>query len=174
MPIRYPPRREPRVLAVSLTPKYVAFAVVDPWVGFAAALGCVIGILVGPDLDQIDQVIIHHGERQLIRYLPIVGYLWIALWDPYARVCRHRHVLSHFPVVGTAGRIAYIYIWFRVFNVTWPLPLEMTAGLAMGLLASDILHWAMDGGPIYMDWGRKEVRIRCLSFLSAWGFGSPA
>ncbi len=31
MPIRYPPRREPRVLAVKIIPTGLAFAVVDPW-----------------------------------------------------------------------------------------------------------------------------------------------
>ena len=31
MPIRYPPRREPRVLAVKVIPTGLAFAVVDPW-----------------------------------------------------------------------------------------------------------------------------------------------
>lgn len=31
MPIRLPTRREPRVLALSVAPKRVAFAVVDPW-----------------------------------------------------------------------------------------------------------------------------------------------
>ncbi len=32
MPIRYPPRREPRVLAIALTAGRIAFAVADPWV----------------------------------------------------------------------------------------------------------------------------------------------
>lgn len=32
MPIRYPPRREPRVLAVTVIPTGLAFAVVNPWV----------------------------------------------------------------------------------------------------------------------------------------------
>lgn len=32
MPIRHPPRREPRVLAVGLIPHGLAFAVIDPWV----------------------------------------------------------------------------------------------------------------------------------------------
>jgi hypothetical protein len=32
MPIRYPPRREPRVLAVAVIPTGLAFAVVDPWI----------------------------------------------------------------------------------------------------------------------------------------------
>ncbi len=32
MPIRYPPRREPRVLAVGMISTGLAFAVVDPWV----------------------------------------------------------------------------------------------------------------------------------------------
>lgn len=39
MPIRYPPRREPRVLAIARSPTGLAFAVADPWVirgsGFA-------------------------------------------------------------------------------------------------------------------------------------------
>ena len=32
MPIRYPPRREPRVLALATIPAGLVFAVVDPWV----------------------------------------------------------------------------------------------------------------------------------------------
>ncbi len=142
-------------------------AMVDPWVGLFAAAGCVLGIFVGPDLDQIDQIIIHHGERKLIKWLPVVGYLWLAVWDPYARVCRHRHVLSHFPVVGTAGRVAYIHACLRIFSVQWPLSTEMTIGLVAGLLTSDILHWAMDGGPIYLDWGRKKFRVTTLKWVLA-------
>lgn len=32
MPIRYPPRREPRILAVARSPNGLAFAIADPWV----------------------------------------------------------------------------------------------------------------------------------------------
>ena len=147
-------------------------AALGPEVGLGALMGCVAGVFITPDVDQIDQVIIHHGERKLIKWLPGIGYAWLALWDPYARVCPHRHALSHLPVLGTVGRAAYIRLWLRIFNVQeWPLPPELTGGLFIGLFVSDLLHWIMDGGPIYVG---KDVRIRCLRFLSASASGSRA
>jgi uncharacterized metal-binding protein len=71
------------------------------------------------------------------------------LWYPYARLCKHRSVISHFPFIGTAGRLLYLAIvpLALVYFLKWqppkvPLtPLYLAIG---GLAASDILHWAMD------------------------------
>src|SRR5512146_688351 len=74
------------------------------------ATGCMIGLLVNPDLDvrhftHAEQVV----RKSVGRFL---AGLWYALWWPYARmVPRHRHPLSHFPLVGTLGRVVYIALF---------------------------------------------------------------
>lgn len=122
---------------------------VAPATGLGAAIGCVLGILVGSDLDQVDQVVIHTAERKFIKYIPVLGYLWLALWDPYARLIPHRHPLSHFPIVGTLGRVAWLRFVARV--VGWDvlaIDARILLGVVAGLLISDTLHWFADGCPV--------------------------
>jgi uncharacterized metal-binding protein len=127
--------------------------------GAGAAAGCLGGILVGPDLDQVDNAIIHHGERRFIKYVPVLGYLWLALWDLYARLIPHRHPLSHFPGIGTIGRVGWLLFVVRVlgFDIL-TVDHEFLVGVVMGLAISDTLHWIMDSCPV----GGK----RCLLALS--------
>jgi uncharacterized metal-binding protein len=71
------------------------------------------------------------------------------LWYPYARLCKHRSVISHFPFIGTAGRLLYMAIFpaIAIYFFKWQPPQfpRTPALLAIGgLCASDILHWAMD------------------------------
>lgn len=135
-------------------------AALGPKAGVGAAAGCLAGILIGPDLDQIDQAIIHHGERRFIKYVPVLGYLWLALWDLYARLIPHRHPLSHFPIVGTAGRVGWLLWVVRVvlgFDIL-TVDHEFLVGVVTGLAISDALHWIMDSCPV----GGK----RCLLALS--------
>ncbi|QZZ23139.1 metal-binding protein [Leptothermofonsia sichuanensis E412] len=56
------------------------------------------GLMFGPDLDIY--------SRQYRRWGPL---RWI--WLPYQRGMRHRSLLSHGPLVGTALRILYLMVW---------------------------------------------------------------
>lgn len=99
-------------------------AVAVPEAGLVTA-GVLAGLLVHPDLDQ---------SRQ-------------PYWSLYARLRRHRG-LSHWPVVGTLERAAWLLgpvalaLWWAGAGPRWEL-----AGLwLLGLGLADLLHGAMDWG----------------------------
>lgn len=120
-----------------------------PLAGAGAVIGCLAGILIGPDLDQIDQAVIHHGERRFIKYVPVLGYLWLALWDLYARMIPHRHPLSHFPGIGTIGRVGWLLFVARVIGLdVLAVNHEFLVGVVAGLAIGDALHWLLDSCPI--------------------------
>ncbi|MFM7314138.1 MAG: metal-binding protein [Cyanobium sp.] len=129
-----------------------------PWQGPAAALCGGLAFLVGglwlsPDLDTISRPSRRWGMLRL-------------LWWPYCRCLRHRSLLSHSPLLGTAGRLLYLLVlllglcWLarplgapdpavllRFGQVLWrhhqPLPLVALVGLE----ASSWLHLIQDGDP---------------------------
>jgi len=148
----------------------IAFFVAGPTAGLGAVAGCLAETLIGPDLDQIDQAIIHTSERKMIRYLPVIGYLWLALWDPYARLIPHRSALSHFPLLGTAGRAAYMYGVARLLGMKQlPLTIDFWMGFLGGLAVSDFTHWMMDGGPVKLPGRRGRMLCRRSLRTSASG-----
>jgi len=132
-----------------------------PDVGLCAAGGCLAGIFVNPDLDQLT---IERAEWKIIKWLPVIGWGWLMLWDIYARVCKHRGFLSHFPVVGTLGRLAYLELWDLALwlargkpdsVMVTPAQMRRALGAFIGLAVSDTLHWVMDGCPVQVArWGR--------------------
>ncbi|HLO47404.1 MAG TPA: metal-binding protein [Kamptonema sp.] len=62
------------------------------------------GLMFGPDLDIY--------SRQYQRW----GWLrW--LWLPYQKSLRHRSLLSHGPLIGTALRILYLATWIVVLGI---------------------------------------------------------
>lgn len=82
--------------------------------------------------------------------------LSLIFW-PYAVVIPHRHWLSHLPIVGTAGRLAYIlflawevalitgqidWLLWVLSRVTWYWP------VLVGLEVVATLHWVADGCPL--------------------------
>lgn len=111
----------------------------------AAALGCLAGIPLTPDLDQET---LSTSEYWLIKATLGLGFLWTMLWYPYARLCKHRSPLSHWPILGTVGRLAYVAIFVAIAMILgWQPPsppqIPMLCGL-VGLLISDSAHWALD------------------------------
>ena len=89
------------------------------------------------------------------------------LWWPYRRLLRHRSLISHSPLIGTTGRLAYLGC--VVGLVSWlahpwgaPSPHELARWLAqgwqqqrgltlavlVGLEASAWLHLLQDGDPM--------------------------
>jgi uncharacterized metal-binding protein len=124
--------------------------------GAATAAGCLAGVALSPDLDQET---LTKSEWIIVKWLPTLGWVWPALWDLYARLLPHRHALSHLPVVGTAGRLGYLWAWWALIRfalaqttgvrATLPaVPAGVLALTVAGLLLSDTLHWLMDGCPV--------------------------
>ena len=122
----------------------------DPFSAMAAgAIGCATGLIIDPDLDIDD---ITRSEWQMIKKLWIVGMLWVTLWYPYAWLIPHRSPLSHWPLLGTAGRVLYLLLWIKllgmILDVPVPIQLIVTNSLFMiwfyGLAVADTAHFIMD------------------------------
>lgn len=119
------------------------------------------GIFLTPDLDQA--WVINKGEQTIIRYTLGLGYIWLAIWHLYATLIPHRSPLSHWPVVGTAGRLLWLYIVYLGIYLVWGVPADSLLGrwvlwgqaqpdaywyaALVGLALSDSLHFAMDIWP---------------------------
>jgi uncharacterized metal-binding protein len=126
---------------------YVSEWTRDPFAGFCASVGCALGALIGPDLDQ-DK----HAR-------------WP--WRRYARAIPHRHVWSHLPLLGTALRLAYLLVLpVLVFNLFYPGLLMSPWSLFflrwyggwvfVGLATSDAEHWLFDRCPVRVGYGKPK------------------
>ena len=126
------------------------------WIGsVTGALAFLIGgLLLSPDLDTRSRPSRRWGPLQL-------------LWWPYRQLLRHRSLLSHGPVLGTLGRLAYLaavtlaLAWLLApWGAPTPLallhwgqqlwrqqPALLLLALA-GLEASAWLHLIQDGDPV--------------------------
>jgi len=130
-----------------------------PWLGpagLATAAGAFLlgGLWLSPDLDTRSNPTRRWGPLRL-------------LWWPYRRLLRHRSLLSHSPLLGTAGRLIYltglvVMLCLLAQPLGTPSPLELVrqgqvlwrqhqplllAGL-VGLEASAWLHLIQDGDPM--------------------------
>ncbi len=116
--------------------------------------GCMAGLLINPDLDI--RRFTHAEEVVKKSFGRFMAGLWFALWWPYSRlVPGHRHPLSHFPLVGTFGRVLYLGLVFvllrSLLGLLVPLP-ALTVPLSSGwlwwglggLAAVDSLHTLLD------------------------------
>lgn len=113
---------------------------------FYMAAGAALGTLVHPDWDyaEIRGVVAELGPfRHLVK--------------PYGLAIPHRSILSHGPMIGTAGRLVYIFLplWLLVqickamgyCPTNWISKLVATEffwWVALGLAIADTLHAVMD------------------------------
>lgn len=110
-------------------------------VGFTPAMNvtwsCWLGLILTPDLDSDNGCIAYYHLR---RVSPILERIWYYIWWPYSRMFQHRSFITHWPVVSTAFRLAYI-LWplWLIFGFFLP-----PAWVFVGLCISDIIHWVMD------------------------------
>lgn len=111
----------------------------------AIGLGCLSGILIGPDAD----VDTGNVSLAILRddFGSIASNLWRIAWYPYARIIPHRHFVSHFPIISTAIRVAYITI--VPFVLMRMMQIEITFDWMfvywfIGLCISDTLHAIFD------------------------------
>jgi uncharacterized metal-binding protein len=117
------------------------------------------GLWLSPDLDTV--------SRATARWGPLRP-----LWWPYRRLLRHRSLLSHSPVLGSAGRLAYLLTALALLRLIadagpWPpLPVppptewpslgwrlwrthpQAVLGALAGLEGSGWLHLLQDGDPL--------------------------
>jgi uncharacterized metal-binding protein len=130
-----------------------------PWLGLAGvAVGAAAfltgGLLLSPDLDTRSNATRRWGPLRV-------------LWWPYRRWLAHRSLVSHTPLIGTAGRLLYLLVLLlglcllaRPLGAPTPQQL-IAAGLALwdthrplvitalvGVEASAWLHLIQDGDPV--------------------------
>jgi uncharacterized metal-binding protein len=96
-----------------------------PWLGATGSLSAGLGFLVGglwlsPDLDTPSNPSRRWGPLRM-------------LWAPYRRLISHRSLLSHTPLLGTAGRLAYLAALLLALSwLAQPLGGPAPAALALG------------------------------------------
>jgi uncharacterized metal-binding protein len=138
----------------------------------SATIGVLAGLFIGPDWDVDGGNISDYHARKSLGVLPAAIFsFWKA---PYAIALRHRSFTSHFPIISTLVRIAYIFfpilivlfrnqntkhgrIIFRsvlsqVLSIPFislmyfllPYAYPWGAYVIAGLILSDTLHFLMD------------------------------
>jgi uncharacterized metal-binding protein len=113
---------------------------------FYMAVGAIVGMFVHPDWDYAE-------IRGVVAELGPFKYLV----KPYGSAIPHRSFLSHGPIIGTVGRLAYIFVplWLlaQACKATGYCPAnwiskwvaaEFFWWMALGLAIVDTLHAAMD------------------------------
>ena len=112
--------------------------------------GALIGILLSPDADVNGGSIADYYIR---RYSGVaVEVAWDSIWTVYRKVCKHRGFISHFPVISTVLRIAYLSVFY--FLITTPLKwitslvhidwLTFLWWCFIGLVLADSAHYGLD------------------------------
>ena len=130
-----------------------------PWLGLSGALvaSCCFllgGLMLSPDLDTHSNATRRWGALNL-------------LWWPYRRLLSHRSLVSHTPLIGTAGRLIYLgAVALGLCLLAQPLGAPTPSQLSGGMLwlwreqrplllaalvaveASAWLHLMQDGDPV--------------------------
>ena len=138
-----------------------------PLVGPAAAVAAGLAFLLGglwlsPDLDT--------RSRPSRRWGPLA-----VLWLPYRRLVRHRGWISHLPLLGSVGRLAYLALLLLLLSgllqplglpgphalITgamdlWQRQQPVLLAALLGLEASAWLHLIQDGDPLPLPLGRRR------------------
>jgi uncharacterized metal-binding protein len=120
--------------------------------------GALLGVILQPDLD------VNHGKthsNNLVSRLGLVPYIgWQGVWYMYRRSLKHGGDLSHFPVIGTLGRIGYLFLFAIVFpnlllsqlfdfdfwyeTSWWAWKIALAYKVILGLMTTDFFHWLLD------------------------------
>jgi len=126
--------------------------------GSALSLGALVGLILTPDLD-VDAG--SFSEDEVRELSPFGENFWWIYWFPYRRLVPHRSPLSHWPVIGTLGRLLYLslaywavllgayfldppfFSWLATWGL-WLLALPYFRVCLLGLAAADTLHFFMD------------------------------
>ena len=130
-----------------------------PWLGTAGVATAALAFLVGglwlsPDLDTHSRPSRRWGPLRL-------------LWWPYRRLLRHRSLLSHSPLLGSAGRLLYLLALLlglcllagpvgapppgallAAGRALWQEQRPLALAALVGIEASAWLHLLQDGDPM--------------------------
>lgn len=121
---------------------------------FEYAAGSLAGVLLSPDLDVDSRNLSYKFMRRFK-----TETLWSALWHYYRGSIKHGSPLSHLPVLGTLGRIAYMFLFCVILpnvalsyvgwdfwqETSWWAALTMTHWkFWLGLMGSDFIHYILD------------------------------
>lgn len=126
--------------------------------GLQYVAGALTGILVSPDCDVDGKFI---GYTYIKKRVGLwAEFIWSQVWYMYRKSVKHGSELSHFPGIGTLGRLAYLFLFvivfpsvlIHVFNpVRIPLEIRWWFDLVtqywkvwLGLAFADTIHWALD------------------------------
>lgn len=128
-----------------------AMQVPDNYAGAAWVVGGLAGLILSPDLDQIDSGLNRQGGyygQYVLRetFPPIVERIFYKYWQGYARIFVHRSFWTHTPVIGTLLRLIYAMPYLIICYKLIP---PVFAWALLALCCADILHWVMD----WRAWG---------------------
>lgn len=127
--------------------------------GVFLALGSLVGVVINPDLD------VNHGNTDGLKHIkkrlgkPFTAG-WQFMWFMYRKSLKHGSPLSHLPVVGTIGRLVYLFLFLvtppvimfsYITNVSSLSVLVQSVTfiiscykVIIGLMCADLIHWALD------------------------------
>ena len=128
--------------------------------GIPYAIGSLVGILVSPDLDVDAGNVSNTLIKQKVGLYADMG--WRGLWYQYSASIKHGSPLSHFPIIGTLGRVIYLFgflivlpymlaemlvpgawnFWYEVG--WWQELLVKNYKFILGLMGSDLIHYFLD------------------------------
>lgn len=116
-----------------------------------SALGAIVGTIITPDLD-VDKAFI--GDKIVQKKAGnFAKALWLAFWRPYKKSMKHGRFLSHFPIISTIVRLAYIHfllitlpgtVYMLIYPSWTPIFVFPPLPLLYGLIGSDIIHYFLD------------------------------
>ena len=124
------------------------------------SVGSLLGIMFSPDLDVDAKNVSSTIMRKKVGWF--AEKAWDVFWYWYRRSLKHGSPLSHFPIISTLGRIFYIFLLIIVvpefllklllfpnmslmYELTWWINILLVGyKIVIGLMASDLLHWALD------------------------------
>lgn len=130
----------------------------EPMIALCVTIGGLSGILLTPDLDQPT---LNRVENQLLKnkslLLRLFGFAYVGFFSPYAYMFSHRSFWTHWPIIGTLGRLFYIALIFGIIRLLatpidyvillWQqntLNYEYVAYSVIMLMIVDLVHWVMD------------------------------
>ena len=137
-----------------------------------------LGLLLTPDLDVNAGSISEEEVRELS---PFGENLWWMYWFPYRQTLPHRSPFSHWPIIGTIGRLLYISIpyWIglavtysfdpSIFNWLaqagiWLIMLPYFRVAVLGLAGADTLHFFMDRHIFHRIFKQSKAMMQRNSF----------
>jgi len=112
------------------------------------------------------------SEGRLMRELKIFGLFIVVVYFPYAYAMRfvgfgrkgHRNFFSHFPLVSTIIRVAWLLaipllcLWYFKVPVPYERLMYPLVAAVAGLTLSDTLHFAADMMPVRHQSRRQYYR----------------